>query len=87
MYKTSKTPVPAIDKYSKLYSFRKPKDRNTIKITSKKIVYEEDRNPNMSWTSQILNWRSILQDQKDYRKMINRIELFNQKIKKSKYSK
>lgn len=55
------------------------------KIVLKKYKVLTENKMKSSWTSKLLNWRSILEDQKVYRQMITKIELYNHKmIRKSK---
>lgn len=82
----SKTPT--------LQSYRLPRINHSIdnisyskkkKIVLKKTRTEDRKDLKLSWINNILSWRAILEDQKEYRMMITKIEIFNQKlIRKSK---
>ena len=50
------------------------------KIILKRLQSENPGNLAESWTSKLLNWRAILEDQKEYRQMITKIEIINQKM-------
>lgn len=50
------------------------------RIILKRLQNENPGNLAESWTSKLLNWRAILEDQKEYRQMITKIEIINQKM-------
>ena len=80
----SKTPIPRYDKLPKIND--KP-NQTKNKIILKKHKTEEPNKLTLSWTSKLLNWRAILEDQREYRQMIIKIELYNQIMKMFKHKK
>ncbi|OMJ90401.1 hypothetical protein SteCoe_7203 [Stentor coeruleus] len=54
------------------------------KIVLKRLQSETRQNIRLSWTSKLMNWKAILDDQKEYRELITKIELYNQKLKVQK---
>jgi len=62
-----------------------PKDKNSKpKIVLKRLQSENSDKLGVSWTSKLLSWRAILEDQKEYRQLITKIEIYNQKMTISK---
>lgn len=61
-----------------------PKKSPKPKIILKRLQSENNENLRESWTSKLLNWRAILEDQKEYRQLITKIEMYNNKMTISK---
>ncbi|OMJ79646.1 hypothetical protein SteCoe_20325 [Stentor coeruleus] len=64
--------------------------KGTLRYKEKKIIVlrrlksDTRQKINISWIEKLMNWRSILEDQKEYRHLITKIELYNQKLTNGK---
>lgn len=54
------------------------KEKKTIVL--RRLKSDTRQNISISWLEKLMNWRSILEDQKEYRHLITKIELYNQKL-------
>lgn len=76
------SPLPPDDHLPAIRSIKGPlHPGQKPKIILKRLQSETRQNLRLSWTSKLMNWKAILDDQKEYRELITKIELYNQKIK------
>lgn len=81
MFSSTKTPSPKSKPLPTIQNFRASfRSEERSRIVLKKIKIIANPNLRLSWTSKLMTWKSILEDQKDYRERITKIELYNQKL-------